>query len=171
MKKFVQFISLIIFMMLLNLVAHLIGVLFIDKYVEHERDFLFGEMLFFFCIYSFFQIFVFPINKKYRIYIIPAFTLLLASLMLFRDTGGYGGEVLYLTTTLVSKILTFFLLIGYEITDDKIRFIFMDLLFSVGYSLYLLGVFSSFKYIMKCLGRKYDLFAINNVVKSRKVKQ
>ena len=170
MKKFVQFVSLIVFMMLLNLLAHLIGISFIDGYNKYcWGHFYFFESLFFISIYSVFQIFVFPINKKYRKYVIPIFTLLLFSYLSFSyDPDGFGGELVYMTATCVSKIIGLLFLITSNITNDAIRINTVNILFSVGYSLYLLAVFSSFKYILKYLGSKYPLFgSASEVAKER----
>lgn len=150
MKKFIQFILFITFMMLINLIGHLTGVLFIEEYSKWEHfDFFYS--LFFISIYSVFQIFVFSVNKKYKCFIIPIFTLLLFSFILYDDPSGYGGEVIYITVTETSKIIQLFTHIGYSINDDLIRFNYMNLLHSLGYSVYLLIVFLSFKYILKHL--------------------
>jgi hypothetical protein len=162
MKKIVQFILLIIFMMLINLIGHLIGILFIDGYSKFDRGhFYFFESLFFISIYSAFQIFVFPINKKYREYIIPICTLFSFFILLYDSFNIYGSEFMSIIVFLISKIITLFSFIGDDITNDSIRYNFINLLFSCGYSIYLLTVFSSFKYIMKYLGRKYSLFDTN----------
>jgi hypothetical protein len=145
-------------MMLLNLIGHLIGVLFIDEYVKYKKDFVFFDSLFLISIYSFFQVFVFPINKKYRVFIIPILTLLFFLPSVFdNDPTGLSGEFVYLIATTTSKVIDLFYYITYNIANNSIRIIFVDLLFSVGYSIYLLAVFSSFKYIVKCLSRKYPL--------------
>jgi hypothetical protein len=160
-KKFVQFILLITFMMLLNLIGHLIGISFIEKYVEYKVEFHFFEMLFFTCIYAIFQIFVFPIHKKYRIFIIPVFTLILFSFILYDDPTGFGDEIIHNITSWVSKIIhIIYFITAYNITNIETRIVCVSLLFSIGYSAYLLAVFSSFKCIMKCLGRKYPFFSL-----------
>ncbi|MDR1005545.1 MAG: hypothetical protein LBL74_01590 [Bacteroidales bacterium] len=163
-KKFIQFVLLIAFMMLLNLIGHLIGISFVKEYIEYGGKYYYPfRMLFLICIYSFFQIFVFPIHKKYRIFIIPIFILLLFSLMVFDDPTGFGREIVNDTISLVSRIIyVIYYIIAYNITNLETRIIFLNLLYSVGYSLYLLGVFASFKYIMKYLGSKYSFFAVTN---------
>ncbi|MDL2262897.1 hypothetical protein LJC11_05290 [Bacteroidales bacterium OttesenSCG-928-I21] len=169
MKKFVQFALLIAFMMLLNLFGHLIGLLFIEKYAEHVLYFYFWDSLFFTSIYSVLQIFVFPINKKYRVFIIPIFTLLLVSFMIFNDPTGFGNEIVHDIISLVSKIIyIIYFLIAYNIEDTSMRILFENLLYSLGYGLYLLMVFSSFKYIMKHFGNKFSLFAVGNKKKASK---
>ena len=146
--------------MLINTIGHLIGVFFVDGYDKYDcGHFYFFESLFFIGIYSVFQIFVFPINKKYREYIIPIFTLLLFSYLSFSyDPDGFGGELVYMIATWVSKIIGLLFLITSNITNDVIRINTVNILFSLGYSIYLLVVFSSFKYIIKYLGSKYSLF-------------
>ena len=164
MKKIIQFILLIVFMILLNLIGHLIGTLFIERYKYYWSDFYFFETLRFIGIFSFFQIFIFPINKKGCVYIIPIFTLLLFSLLVLSVEG---FELADICISLTSKIIVLLASIVDNITNNTIRGYSLRLLYSLGYSIYLFVVFSSFKYIMQYLGSKYSLFAMNNKVNSK----
>lgn len=161
MKKIVQFALLIAIMTLLNIVGHVIGLLFIEEYTKYALPFHFWESLFLISVYSVFQIFVFPINKKFGVFIIPTFTLLLFTFILFsRDTGGFGGEIVHTVVSLGSKIIyILYFLIAYSVDNESSRIIFIDLLHSFGYSIYLLVVFFSFKYVLKFLGKRYPFFA------------
>ena len=168
MKKSIQFGLLIIFMMLINLIGHLIGILFVGGYVKYEGHFHFFDMLILISIYSVFQIYIFPINKKYRVYIIPAFTLLLFLFLSYSNTDGFGGEIVYMVATLISKIITLFYFISDYITDDTIRINFVILLYSLGYSLYLLIVFLMFKSLLKYLTYFCKEKGFNIVLKMKK---
>jgi hypothetical protein len=157
-------------MMLLNLIVHLIGILFIEEYIKYESgSFHFFGALFFISIYAVFQVFVFPVHKKYRIYIIPVFVLLLALFILYNDIDGYGSEILHSIVCVVSRIICLIFCFVYDITNETTRYIISYLLHSLGYSLYLLAVFSLFKYIMKCISKKYSFFALNNKPKIKEI--
>ena len=168
-KKIIQFVLLIVYMMLINLIGHLIGHLIGTSFIEgynkyYWRHFYFVDTLRFISIYSFFQIFIFPINKKGCVYIIPILTLLLFSLLVLSVEG---FELADICASLTSKIIVLLTFIADYITNDIIRSSYIRLLYSLGYSIYLLIVFSSFKYIMQYLGSKYSLFAMNNEVNSK----
>jgi hypothetical protein len=160
MKKLVRFVLLIIFMMLINLIVDLIAISFVKGYENYVwGHFYFFDSLIFISMYSIFQIFVFPSNKKYREYIIPTCTLLLFSYLLFGDDpDGFGFEIAYIIGSLTSKIIS---LLSYVIVDyianDSIRINIINILYSLGYSVYLLIAFSFFKNIMKRLESKFPL--------------
>lgn len=141
-------------MMLLNIVGHLIGLFFIDEYPKYVSSFHFWESLFLISMYSAFQTFVFQIDKKYSMFIIPIFTLLLFAFILFcSDNDGFGGEIVHTVVSLGSKIIyILYFLIAYNVDNESSRIIFVDLLQSFGYSIYLLVVLFSFKYVLKFLG-------------------
>jgi hypothetical protein len=173
MKKLVRFVLLINFMMLINLIVDLIGISFVKGYENyvwgHFYFFDFFYSLIFISIYSIFQIFVFPVHKKYCVYIIPVFTLFFVSFILYNDTDGYGFELVNITVFLVSKITALFICIADTIENDTIRIVFLKFLYRFGYSFYLLAVFSSFKYIMKCISKKYSFFTLNSKQKIKEI--
>lgn len=164
MKKSVLFILLIIFMLLLNLIGYLIGILFIEGYNNYYwGNFYFFESLFLMSLYSFIQIFVFSISKKYREYVIPIITLFLFSFLLFiNDEGGFGFEVVDSIVSIISKFIVLFTFITDNIKTDTVRIFFVKLLYSLGYSLYLLMVFSTFKYIIQNLVHKFYRTTMNH---------
>jgi len=145
-------------MMLLNLVGHMCGVLFIDEYNNYALPFHFFESLLLICLYSIIQVFVFPINKKNRVFVIPLFTLLLFTFIVFNhDPDGFGGEIIHNIVALGSKItyLVYFIT-AYIIENESTRIIVVDLLHSVGYSIYLFAVFVLCKYLMNIIEKKYS---------------
>lgn len=150
MKKYIQFILLIMFMMLLNLIGYLIGFSFIEGYNNYYwGHFYFFESLFFISIYSVCQIFIFSITKKCREFIIPIITLSLFSLILFSsDVGGYGFEIIDGIISVSSKIIVLFTFIADNIVNETIRINFIKLLYSLGFSIYLQIIFSSFKFLL-----------------------
>jgi hypothetical protein len=155
-------------MMLLNLIGYLIGFSFIEGYNNYYWGHsYFFESLFLISIYSVFQIFIFPITKKYREFIIPIITLSLFSLILFSsDTSGYGFEIIDGIVSVSSKSIVLFTFIADSIVSDKIRINFIKLLYSLGFSIYLQIVFSSFKYILTyltkfCQKNDYDMLLSN----------
>jgi len=143
-------------MMLLNLAGHMSGVLFVDEYSNFGLSFHFFESLLLISLYSIIQIFVFPINKKYRVFVIPLLTLLLFTFIVFsHDSDGFGGEIVHNIVALGSKIIyLIYFIIAYNIENESTRIIAVDLLQSVGYSMYLFAVFVLCKYLMKIPGKK-----------------
>jgi hypothetical protein len=161
MKKFVQFALLITIMMLLNIVGHMIGLLFVEEYNKYALSFHFWESLFLISVYSVFQIFVFPINKKYWEFIIPLFTLLVFAFILFsQDSDGFGGEIVHIVVSLGSKIVyILYFLVAYNAENESSRIFLVGLLHCFGYVIYLYVVFSSFKYVLKFLAKRYPFFS------------
>lgn len=159
MKKSMQFLLLILFMLILNILGYIIGMLFIHDFSQYEK-FDFFPSLFFVTIFSFFQIFVFPIKKKYREYFIPICTLFL--FFLHDDTSGYGGEFVYMISTATSKIIAFLTFLGTNIETDSIRYYFMNILHSIGFSCYLFIVFYVFKHFLNHFEKKTLLNPNNN---------
>lgn len=147
-------------MMLLNIVGHISGLLFVDEYNNYVLSFHFWESLLLISLYSVIQIFVFPINKTNRVFVIPLFTLLLFSFIVFgNDSDGFGGEIVHNIVVLGSKIIyLIYFIIAYNIENESTRIFIVDLLQSVGYSIYLFAVFVLCKYLINKLGRKYPRF-------------
>ena len=167
MKKYFQFIILVFFMMLINLLCHYIGEFFIEEYSNYLwGHFYFLDTLIIISIYSFFQIIIFPINKKYREFFIPLLNLLILSFFWFGDDFyGYGFEVAEGIASLTSKFVVLFSFIADYIPNDMIRINFIKSLYSFGYSLYLLIIFLTFKYIIKyftkiCIKYNFSIFLL-----------
>ncbi len=160
MKKLIHFLLLILFMQLLNIVWYIIGILCIHNYSQYVKfDFL--PSLFLISTYSFLQIYIFPIKKKHREYIIPLCTLLVSLLMLYNDYDYMGGEVMYNLSTTTSKIIDLLVYIGSKIDEFIIRKYYMFILFSIGYSLYLFVVFHVYKHLLYYFENKQLLYPYN----------
>lgn len=143
--RIIQFFTLIVYMSILNIVFHCFGVLFVSNY----QNWVFSELkigdIFFLAKYAFLQIFVFPIEKKYRIIIVAWFFLTIALILTHNDVDGIGWEVWSTIVYSISKFNHFFQIIFNNMKETDFVFFLSRLNPYIFFSIYLIFVGYSFK--------------------------
>lgn len=92
-SKIIQFITLTIYMCVLNVFFFLIGNVFIDSYMCWSASKLNFGHFFLIVLYSFVQTIVFPIEKKFNIAIVSVLSLLCGLWFSYFDKIGFGNEL------------------------------------------------------------------------------
>lgn len=151
-EKIIQFVSFTLYVSLLNILFHLIGVLFVDDYYHWYASKLRIENIFPIAIYAFLQIIVFPINKRYRIILVSWFYLTIGLILTHNDATGMGSEIWSDMVTSISKCNHIFL----------ISFLNNDFLRQCGFfflfALYLLFTGYSYKWFYKIISRQISFY-------------
>lgn len=156
-EKLVRLILLIIYVMLLNLFWWLVGIIFTDSFSHWLGSEVFKNIgnflgaLFTCTLYALIQIFVFPIEKKYRIIIVAWVFHTLFLWLTHNDLD--GGEIMFLITAEISQFNS---LIGSIIFDCNFNSMiaYKDLFFELNdfylFPLYLLFVGYSYRFLYRC---------------------
>lgn len=149
-RKTTQFLAIIVYMELLNVIFWMIGSLFMDSYGHWTSSHMDGSELFFISLFAFIQIFVFPIDKKYRIIVVAWLYLTLGLVLTHNDYTNFGGEIWSIIYRCISQfnnmLAIFFVHMENEFLMDLNEFLF--------FPLYLILVGYSFRYLYSFIGRK-----------------
>lgn len=150
MKKSVQFVLLWFYMMLFYIIGHIVGILFLEGYSTRNYwgHLYFSDAAIMIGIVSSIQIFIFPITKRYREFVFPIIISLLNIWILSDDPTGYGFEFISGGIFMTSKFLVILEHLKRYITNDSFMAIYGMFIYRIGYSIYLLIIFSSFKYLL-----------------------
>ncbi len=151
-KKIIQFTSLTLYVVLLNMLFHLIGLFSIDDYNHWYASKLRIENIFPITIYAFLQTIVFPIDKRYRIILVSWFYLTLGLILTHNDATGMGNEIWSDMVTSISKCNHIFLICF--LNNDFLRqcgFFFL-------FVLYLLFLGYSYKWFYKIILRRITFY-------------
>jgi hypothetical protein len=168
MKKSAQFVLLWFYMMLFYIIGHIIGVLFIEGYSTRNY---WGHLYFFDAvimigIMSSIQIFIFPITKRFREFIIPILVSIINIFILSDDPTGYGFEFVSGGIFLTSKFLVILEHLKRYITNDSFMAIYGMFIYRIGYSVYLLIIFYTFKYLLAKFTKFCEKKGYNNLLKN-----
>ena len=139
--KFIQFLTLTLYMCILNVVFYLIGTLCIHHYSQWSASYLNIENIVFIAGYAFFQTVVFPIEKKHSIVISSWFLLTIGLLLTHDDLTGYGNEIWSILVTSISKCNHLLVIL---LEDNRLL---MQSSFFLFFAIYLVFVGYSYKFI------------------------
>ena len=92
-SKIIRFITLTIYVCILNIFFFLIGIVFIDDYMCWSASNLNFGHFFLVVLYSFVQTIVFPVEKKFGIAIVSVLSLLCGLWFVYFDKIGFGNEL------------------------------------------------------------------------------
>ena len=103
-SKIIRFITLTIYVCILNIFFFLIGIVFIDDYMCWSASKLNFGHFFLVVLYSFVQTIVFPVEKKFGIAIVSVLSLLCGLWFVYFDKIGFGNLVGYSYKVFYEKI-------------------------------------------------------------------
>ena len=92
-NKIIQFLTLIVYACVLNVIFLLIGTVFIHDYADWSASKLSFWHFFLIVVYSFVQTIVFPLKKNKNIIIVSLLSLIFGLLFTYCDTSGFGNEL------------------------------------------------------------------------------
>ncbi len=155
-EKIIQFSMLTLYMCLLNVIFHLIGVFYFqDEYTHDVNGKLTMDAIFFVAQYSFLQTIVFPLNKRYRIIILAWIYLTLGLLWTYSgDDMAWEvmDDIIFLTSKCNFDLCLLFHSLGDDFLIDKVFLLHCNALFF--FPLYLVFVGYSFRFLYKVLVNK-----------------
>lgn len=160
--KLQQFVFLIIYVLLLNIFCELIGILFVDSFRHWSGDGMISDIgniigTLITCIfYALLQIFIFPIDKKYRIIIVAWIYHTLFLWLTHNDMD--GGELMFIIMAELSQFNSVIGSIIYTCNCDC-QLALQDLLFEFNdfylFPLYLIFVGYTFRLFYGIFARKF----------------
>jgi hypothetical protein len=136
--KIIQFITLTIYVCILNVFFFLLGNVFIEDYMCWSASKLNLGHFFLVVLYSFIQTIVFPLEKKFNIVIVSVLSLLCGLWFTYFDNIGFGNELWCDVVLSISKCNHFlgltFLKRYPALLQTNFSFLYSIYIYLVGYS-------------------------------------
>lgn len=161
-KRLIQFVSLVIYVQLLNIPSLLILHVFIKDNLNLNYEFISPDKIFISiivtCIYALFQTVIFPFKKIYSLIVcIILHNLVTIEMWRYNSIDPFGGEVVFECVSGISSFVELLFFCYRDLSDGhSLINVLNKLNWTLVFSFYLCFVYFSFKWILTKLSKRIN---------------